>query len=231
LKSDFLGPREINSGLTLVPFINGTPPTIVIFREEEIEKVLLHELVHATKHDRSLKNPDSIDNDVKCIFNISKSTQINFGETYTETVALIINSIFNSILQKIPIEIIIKNEIKFSIIQCSKIMNFYGITNINKFFCDDCCFIKSEKTKWIEKTSVLSYFFLKTANILNLDYFIKNFWMIDGLKTDEFINSKNIFNFIKETFSKHKNLFLMGDKKIKKNRTLRMTLYDFEWDI
>ena len=227
----FLGPQEINSGLTMVPFLETMPPTIVIFRQEEIEKVLLHELVHATKHDQHLVKIDQIDTDVKCAFNVPKSTTINFGEACTETTALIVNSLFNSLLRKIPIQLILKNEIRFSILQCSKIMNFFKINNINSFFCNNCCFLNGNNSKWNEKTSVLSYFFMKTSNLLNLEYFLGHFWVDKPIKMKKAIDAKFVFNFIKKTFHKYKKLFLINQVKTIKNKTLRMTLYDFDWTI
>ena len=218
---NYLGPREINSGVSSVPYFDHLSSEICIFREEEIEKLLLHELVHATKIDRDMRLTKSLDKQIKCNFNISKSIKINIFEAFTESVAFILNIVFNSILSYKDIVEILNNEFKFSIYQCAKIIKFYGYESVDQLFCENCCF--DGDASWNEKTSVFSYFLLKTCIIYGSDLFIKDL-------LDNTLNVKKLLKRIKSNFKKIKNL--LGEfinKDLSKNDTLRMTLYDFEW--
>ena len=214
----YLGPREINSGLTsFSPFLN---PEICIFRKEEVDKLLLHELTHATFKDGNLNGIDTIESKIKCSFNINKNNKINFFEAYTESMALICNSVCNSIFSNISISEIFINEIKFSIFQCSKILQFYNINDIDKFFCTKCCF--TGNSKHIEKTSVLSYYFLKLGLIFNSNLFMNKYFYSNK------ISSKKLLIDIKNNFINFKHLFL---KKKIHDKSLRMTLYTFIWNV
>lgn len=214
-QDNFLGPNEVNSGLTSF----GLKNNILIFRSEEIEKVLLHELVHALNIDTPvMRDLDLIDHKIKCNFNVNNKNNINFFETYTESIAFITNIMINSIFSQIDYKILLENELRFSIIQCSKIMNFYNIKNMDDFFCKNCCFPSNKY--WIEKSSILSYFFLKLGSIYNADLFIANYMFSDKINIDIY------YNFIINNFNKIKLLY---------NKTyttsLRMTLYDFDWTL
>jgi hypothetical protein len=212
-QDNFLGPNEVNSGLTSF----GLKNNILIFRSEEIEKVLLHELVHALNIDAPIMHDlDYIDHKIKCNFNVNNKNSINFFEVYTESIAFITNIMINSIFSQIDYKILLENELRFSIVQCSKIMNFYNIKNMDDFFCKNCCFPSNKN--WIEKSSILSYFFLKLGSIYNTDLFIDNYMFSDKINIDIY------YNFIINNFKKIKLLY---------NKTytvsLRMTLYDFVW--
>ena len=77
----FLGSNEVNSGLTSFD-INGN--NIIIYRLEEIEKVVLHELVHSLEIDNKvMNNLDKIHDLIKCNFSINNDSSINFFESFT----------------------------------------------------------------------------------------------------------------------------------------------------
>ena len=88
LTDKVLGPKNCNSGFTYACSLDNT---ICIFRKEEIVKVFIHETFHSLGLDFSYKNLN-LKKKMKKIFNI-KST-FNISETYTETWATIINSLF-----------------------------------------------------------------------------------------------------------------------------------------
>lgn len=208
----FLGPTEINSGLTSFEEIN----KICIYREEEIQKVIIHEMIHALNIDKQIfLNPQNtyIENKIKEDLNLLHLNRINLNESYTEACTLILNSIFNSIFLDQNIETIINNELKFSIIQISNILSFYKIKiNIKKY-------INNKNIKlninWDEKTSVLSYYLLKLANIININNFIYRFMF----------NKINIFEYYINLMSNIKNI-KFRNKYTNLDNTLKMTLYD-----
>ena len=209
----FLGPSEINSGLTSFSVNN----TICIYREEEISKLIIHEMVHALNIDSMIyMNPlkETIEKQIKCNFNISNSNKINLNESFTETSAVIINSLINSILLDTDIDSIIDYEIKFSIAQCSNILQFYN-ENSEQFFNGECLYLNSNKD-WIEKTSVLSYFFLKLANLHDIDFFINEYMFKSQIDIEKYyVNIKKNYKRI---------IFLK--ERVNFDSSLRMTLYN-----
>ena len=211
---------EINSGVT-IHYPEETK--IFIYRLEEIEKVTIHELIHALKLDKNIfNNYEYYDNKLKCNFNINKNNKIKLFEAFTETTSLIFNTTMNSIIFNKNLDELLQNEIKFNLFQCKKIMNYFDTTTI---FSNNTCF-KNNKI-WIEDTSVLSYFYIKTITLLNMDYFLKNilikgssasyfdFILNNGEKLEFFINKINIDSI------RDKNLLSM----------MRMSLYNLKFNI
>jgi hypothetical protein len=136
---------------------------IVIWRMEEIYKVLLHELIHYTGIDFSNKSDE-----MKKIFddNFNILGFDNVFESYTETLAVILNSVVISELLNISFDKIITYEIKFSLFQVAKICVFFGIKDFEDLFN------KNIKSKFIQSTSVCSYYIVKTLLLLNLNKFL-----------------------------------------------------------
>lgn len=218
LNKNYLGVNEINSGLTT---IYQNKSEINIYRKEEYEKLTIHEMVHALKIDHDLFESDNnIQQILKCNFNISKLNKINFFECYTESIAIILNSIINSILVETNLNDIIDSEIKFSILQCSKIIKFYK-TDSKKFLCNNCCFISNDN--WIEKTSITAYFFCKLGIILNINNFIEKYMF------NKNIIIKNLYDDILKNLLTIKFLdkYKITDKLYK---TLRMSINEFNWN-
>lgn len=210
-KHKFLGRDEVNSGLTSF----GNIKKIIIYREEEIEKVLLHELVHYLNIDNYIMDKN-INNLINCNFNIHENSGINFFEAYTESIAFTTNLISNSILSTIDYKILLDLELKFSILQYSKILKFYRAKK--SFFSKSSCVTKT--SDWIEKSSILSYYILKLGSIFNLDFFINKYMFSKNFDIIEY------YNYIINNLEKIKTV---DDITLNKTRSLRMTLYDFIW--
>jgi hypothetical protein len=134
-----------NSGFTFVK----EPSDIHIFRKEESLKVLIHELIHACKFDFNGSNLI----DIPC--NIKDDDISNEG--ITEYLAIIhyywyVASYITKLLQ--PIQMftdLLSHDLAWQDYQVSKILNYFDLE------ADDLL----NKNSFKQKTSVLSYFFLK----------------------------------------------------------------------
>ena len=174
-KNLFIGPKEVNSGCT-----NGIE--ISLWRKEEISKVLIHELMHFL-HLENIPDIDKIRDYIYLKFDINKDVRINFFESYTEIWANIINiflicfnkkkttkkktgniSIKDNILELLNIEL------KFSLFQCAKVLNYFGYQNFNDFYNKDGMIKKSNKFK--QKSNVFSYYIARSLLFYNFDKFL-----------------------------------------------------------
>lgn len=125
-----LGPREINSGVCMF-----RKNKILIFRREEFEKLIIHELCHLLYLDLSVIDIPNITN----IVNINPNTEFRINESLTETISLIIHSIVVSINLSTKknyrlASTLINYEINFNLIQVAKILNHFGFKNAHEFF-------------------------------------------------------------------------------------------------
>lgn len=125
-----LGPREINSGVCMF-----RQNKILIFRREEFEKLIIHELCHLLYLDFSVIDIPNITN----IVNINPNTEFRINESLTEIISLIIHSIVVSINLSTKknyklASTLINYEINFNLIQVAKILNHFGFENANDFF-------------------------------------------------------------------------------------------------
>jgi hypothetical protein len=173
---------NVNSGATFHNLLDESSE-LFIWREEEIEKVLVHEMIHSLKLD-FFDYPQHLQKDFYKIFNIPTTLTIKLGEAYVESWAIILNSIFvaislnnnnnnnnsrNSFQQFLSI---FADELMFSLFQCSKILIYY------KFQCVKNCensFLHQFQNinKFQQETSVFSYYIIKTGILVNLHAFLK----------------------------------------------------------
>jgi len=166
---------HVNSGQTTSYYVNNNKITSnIIFRKEELLKVLTHELHH------SLEKMIDWDSNL----NLNLSRKINLNEAYTEATTIILCIM----LSDKPNENY-KKELLFSIFQSAKILYLSGITLDDLLGKTDCnkCIVE-------QNTSVVEYHILKSALIFDLNNFINNI-MFKMSKTD-FINKldKTIIN-------------------------------------
>jgi hypothetical protein len=223
-KNETIGPNHCNSGLTSVQLdLNGD---IILYRNEELLKVCIHELLHSNLIDSAL------------IFsNISKKFTHNFcftytillNEAYTECIAVIIHIMYIAILENKNIQYVnqlFNNEIKYSIYNVSKILEFYQIKSINEIIkINNTC-----TTYFKQETNVFSYYFLKLILFLKIDDL--NNLLIKYTSYYKINNNK----FIDQLYELLKNNLNLIDKyRLKKNsinnqynNSLRLTLYEIK---
>ena len=239
--------ENINSGASVYNILNETK-TIYLYRKEEIEKVCLHELIHALDYDFKAY-PGHLNQEIKDTLNLPEDITLKIGEAYTEFWANILNTIFVTYFTlkdksnfKTTLIKNFKAELGFSILQCAKILQYYGYSCVTN--CNNAFTLKQNNDNFKQTTSVFSYFIIKTGMLYNLKHFLK-------LQLKHFLkySSKNLLQFQEKYFNdyhvlimnflKHNsNYFKQLDntlKLIKKRKlqnihknTLRMTLLELK---
>lgn len=189
---DYLNGDNINSGSTLPGFF------ITLWRKEELEKVLIHELVHYLKIDMYnyqykfyVLYKDIKLEDHKC----------NPNEAYTEFIALLIFTFWRYKKKNISEKNMVRFfkarlliELGWSYFQIGKILNFFKCyRSYNDLFGKSCTFN--------QKTNVLSYFILKT-------YFLKNLKnTIDCINFKTFKQNEILTNKLLQNVNLHEEEF------------------------
>jgi hypothetical protein len=214
-----LGPHEVNSGLTFLDFHkNGD---IILYRKEEILKVLIHELIHSNLIDQKIIYSNKIKN-FSNMFCVKYNILLN--EAFTESFATLINIFYIHIinnLDKNVLNTMFNNELRYSIYICSKIIKYYNIKKIEDIIKD-----KNNCTNnFPQKTNVFAYYILKNILLQNhiefgdtLSKYTQNYKVNNELCIDSIINLITIN--IKKL---DKRLLTI---KSDKNNSLRLCLYE-----
>lgn len=220
-KNNILGPNEVNSGLTFIDLHkNGD---IILYRKEELLKVLIHELIHSNLIDEKIIFSDlgKKFSDLFCV-----DYRILLNEAFTESFATIINLFYINIklnLKKKNLNVMFFNELKYSNYICSKILKYYNITKIGDIIKNNNNCAK----KFPQKTNVFSYYILKNILLNNhikfgniLENFTKNYKIIDteGIILIIDLIKNNIDKLDSYTYN------ILNDK----NNSLRLTLYEIK---
>ena len=173
-----LSPTNINSGSSMGGI------NVMIWRKEEICKVLIHELIHFYEIDFNIfdKGYTEINEFLLKKYNIEFINCPN--EAWTECFAVLIHCYFISFYTKNTPNKILTYEMIFTLFQISKILSFYGITSYNEIG------IK----KIAQTTSVFSYFIVKGALLFNLKYLIEK--IDDDIKNILIKNKVDMFSSI-----------------------------------
>lgn len=165
-----LSHNNVNSGLS---YLNN----IVIFRREEMLKLLIHELIHALDIDNKYETIKDKEKLLK-LYNLNHSNLL-VNESYVETWAIIINIflvLYEKDIHKMKENNInlfrkyIKKEIVHSFQQCSKLCIFYNIDDFNKIYREN-----KKSIEYVDGVNTFSYHIIKTINLNNINNFIKNF--------------------------------------------------------
>jgi hypothetical protein len=238
-----LGVNECNTGYSYLESLyekkhcchpNGN---IYIFRKEEHYKVLIHELIHACYKDQDmiLSNENELFSKNFCV-----NKQILLNESYTETIATILNlfylhiilynnkSISNKNKNMKMLELMYINETKYSFYTMTKILNFYKINSINDFtkYSNQ----KGCNTVFLQETNVFSYYIVKPLLLYNINKFstfLKKYTDNFSVVSQDCVKyfSKMILNIIHND-KKIQNIIKMLLLKNYKNKSLRLTLYE-----
>lgn len=195
-----LSSDNINSGLS---YSNN----IIIFRYEELLKVLIHELIHVL--DIDVKYEDNINKKLLLSKLCIKDLLIN--ESYVETWANIIN-IYLVLYDKknLTLDNYIENLIKekrFNLKQCCKIMIYYNINDIN-ILCNNN--IK-------DNTNIFSYFILKTYNLIYINNFLEKYMDKKNIIKSKY-NYNDYVKYLYNIINKKNNILKKNIEKIKKEK-------------
>jgi len=185
-KSESIGPVHANTGYT---YRCEKKNEIVIYREEEWFKVLLHETMHAFGNDfhnegNEKNEDDEIGNAIKQIFSLPPEISIRMSETYSEIWARIMNVVFQTYFKNPPslesrsalqfrknVEFYLYLESIFSLYQCIKILDFMGV-NYQLLIGDSEHSKKMIRSFYRENTNVFAYYVLTSILLNNHDIFL-----------------------------------------------------------
>ena len=217
--NDTLLPDNINSGLTLPGSF------ICLFRNEELIKVLFHELVHYLNLDmRSYQ-----DKFKKLYSEINlNATVVNPNEAYTEILALLFMSMWKYVYYKYDryydINTFISRrltiELGWDYFQIYKILNFFKCyKSYEDLFTNNC--------EFKQESNVLSYYILKTYFLQNISR-VLNFMSINNLYINKEISDDifNNINLMDDNFKLNINNIFVIDKSRFESKSLRMTCLD-----
>jgi len=154
----------------------GGRSSITIFRKEEWFKVLMHETFHVLGLDFSTMPTDFSNGRLREMFKgLDETCDYRIYESYCEISAEILNVLFFVVLRpfsslKQQTEMLkqaLSIETTFSLFQWAKILDFYGM---------DYQGLIEGQHHYTEKTSVISYYALKSVGLFFVDDFIQTFW-------------------------------------------------------
>jgi hypothetical protein len=158
---------------------------ILIYRNEELVKVLVHEIIHAFKLDSALSGFNSEEN-INRLFKLSNN--VNTNECFTETYACLINLCLGSCMlaskkRKIVLSVLFMELLRVEISHIARVA-------IRVLEQDNILLTGSkvdvQRDIKVESTHIISYYFLKCINILNLERFVeyisKHDYMIGDLR-------------------------------------------------
>lgn len=152
---------------------------IIIYRKEEWLKVFIHETFHNFALDFSDMNSTKGNEFILDLFPVD--SEVNLYEAYTEFWAELINCCLASFYQlkekeNFPLFLsffhsFIELERKYSCFQLVKVLDFMGLTYSQLWDKKkESYFLR--KTKYREKTNVLSYYVIKTILLFNYKHFL-----------------------------------------------------------
>jgi hypothetical protein len=195
--------KEIHANTAFTTFCKPTTE-IHLFREEEWFKVLIHETFHSLGLDFSEFDHSDTNKQILSIFPVNSDVRI--FETYCETWAELLNTMFivfystdkSPDLEKLikKTEGLLDQERMFSLFQCVKILDFYGLDYSDLYERTQAAHLR-RLYRYKENTHVLSYYILKSIFIFFINDFVE--WCVDH-------NNKSLLNFNKTPSILNKNM-------------------------
>jgi hypothetical protein len=180
---DLLGPLHANTAYT---HVCSSSTDMVVFRQEEWFKVLIHETFHNLGLDFSTMNIAKVKEILASHFHVN--SKYDLYETYNETWAELINLIFLGVLSRQSVSHMIRNienlmnmEIRFSMFQSVKVLQHHHLTYLD--------ILTDKKTNtYREDTNVFCYYVLKSLMLFLINDFM--IWCRE--------HNENLFNFNKK---------------------------------
>lgn len=212
---------------------------IIVYRKQDLLKVLIHELLHNFGYDKQITKLNTIHiQKLLNKFNLQKEKISGFNECLVELWAIIIHISFisykksNNIKKYVSIyNNLINYEIIHSIYQVNKILNLNKIDNFVEMI--------EKPHNYKEETHVFFYYIIKSFLLVDFDILIcKNIVQNEYLIFDinnfdklllyiyEIISKKeviNLYNKINNYYKNTKNVFVLNN--------LRMSCIEIDWKI
>lgn len=184
-----LTPNYINNAITTSCSLNGE---IVIYRKEELFKVLIHELFHNLGLDFSIINIEKIKKSLREIFHLESNYLLY--ESYCEFWGVFLHTFFYTFLKRHEnkkiinkksnhkrekdiqlfrqeFEFYLKDEILFSIFQSVKILHTQNLT-YDIIISNKREYIQERNHRFKEKTNAFSYYILKSIYFFYYNDFV-----------------------------------------------------------
>lgn len=178
-----------------------TNPEIVIYRSEEWFKVFIHETFHTLGLDFSTLNDlDDVNQKINKIFNLRPNKHdYRLYESYTETWAEIIHvcmvAHFNLLQQKRfgssyveNVESLLRQEITFSMIQCTKVLHHNHLKYIE--------LLNSEDNVYHENANIMSYYIVRCMLLFHANEFIQWTLMQNNSSMEFKKNKSNVLRYV-----------------------------------
>lgn len=179
-KSEVIGPVNANTGYTYRCEKNNE---IVIYRQEEWFKVLMHETMHTFGNDFETEDYNGDAAVIKKLFSLPDGVNIRMSETYSEIWARIMNVAFQTYFKNPPsLESRTVKQFKnnfgfylhlesiFSLYQCIKVLDFMGV-NYQLLVSESEHSKKMMRSFYRENTNVFAYYVLTSILLHSHDDF------------------------------------------------------------
>ena len=248
-KLTILGVENCNTAVTTACETNGD---ILIFREEEWFKVLIHETFHLLCLDFA-----NMPNYILSEFNkkirgiMPVKSEYNLYESYSEFWATMWNCAFcsyniidvnNFTNFASYMDYCVQIETIFAIFQMNKVLRFMGLSYSQLYIKDETANTIARRYLYREKTNVLAYYIVKTMLLFNHVDFLNWCDRNNGLSMIQFRNTRlNLMEFARFIEQKYKNnnfLTMVSDinklfgnitiKKVELLKTMRMTACEWK---
>lgn len=179
-KGFLLHPINVNSGVTFHT-LGTLDKNVIVFRQEEVFKVLMHELIHAYELDIPNLSYD-VEPPIRKIFK-KENVVLRINESVTDTLACMYNvimyCIFINPVKKPTLKVVRKHmsqETSYILMKAAQVFEWegYKYDKVNNIVLND-------EQSLDEKTHVTSYYVLKAANFWNLSTFLALKRPYDGL--------------------------------------------------
>ena len=242
-----LSHNHCNSAVTTSCDVNGE---ILIFREEEWFKVLIHETFHSLCLDFSTMPSyikSEFNKEIRSIMPVKSS--YNLFESYSEFWACVWNCAFcsyhlgeNTFKTFVAyFDFCIQTEILFSIFQMNKVLKFMGLQYELLYDKEESNLSTARNYLYREKTNVFAYYIMKTVLLYHHVEFMEWCDIHNGLSLIQFRNTKlNLMDFAKFIKEKYNDSDMISviklirdineqdSNEIETYKTLRMSVCELE---
>lgn len=131
---------------------------ITIWRQEELYKVLFHELIHFYELDFYY------DIGISYFYDKFGTKNMKLYEAYTDSLAVIIHTLFTSVYLNVSYTQLLNIEINFVLFQAGKILNLHNVSNLSDI-----------KFKINNDVPILSYYIVKSFLLFSFDSLVEFF--------------------------------------------------------